>query len=139
MNSEDLFKLLLSGLLLFGTFFIVIGAFGLVKLQDFFRRLHAPTKASTLGLGGVLLASMTYMWFARGDLSWHELLITLFIFLTAPVTANFLAKAHMHGAERPENLPATGTESLWATFEAPDQYLSPNLTETKPETNLTER
>lgn len=40
---------LLSALLLVGTFFILIGAFGLVKLSDFFKRLHAPTKASTLG------------------------------------------------------------------------------------------
>lgn len=132
-------EIIISALLVVSGFFALVGSYGLIRLPDTMTRLHAPTKASTLGLGGVLLASMTYMWFARGDLSWHELLITLFIFLTAPVTANFLAKAHMHGAERPENLPATGTESLWATFEAPDQYLSPNLTETKPETNLTER
>ena len=134
-----IFDLIISVFLVIAGIFGLVGSYGLVKLPDLMTRLHAPTKASTLGLGGVLLASMTYMWFARGDLSWHELLITLFIFLTAPVTANFLAKAHMHGAERTENLPATGTESLWATFEAPDQYLSPNLTETKPETNLTER
>lgn len=132
-------EIIISALLVVSGFFALVGSYGLIRLPDTMTRLHAPTKASTLGLGGVLLASMTYMWFARGDLSWHELLITLFIFLTAPVTANFLAKAHMHGAERTENLPATGTESLWATFEAPDQYLSPNLTETKPETNLTER
>ena len=132
-------EIIISALLVVSGFFALVGSYGLIRLPDTMTRLHAPTKASTLGLGGVLLASMTYMWFARGDLSWHELLITLFIFLTAPVTANFLAKAHMHGAERPENLPATGTESLWATFEAPDHHLSPNLTETKPETNLTER
>ncbi len=132
-------EIIISALLVVSGFFALVGSYGLIRLPDTMTRLHAPTKASTLGLGGVLLASMTYMWFARGDLSWHELLITLFIFLTAPVTANFLAKAHMHSAERPENMPATGTESLWATFEAPDQHLSPNLTETKPETTLTER
>jgi monovalent cation/proton antiporter MnhG/PhaG subunit len=39
-------------------FFLLVGAIGLARLPDFFMRLHAPTKASTLGVGGVLIASM---------------------------------------------------------------------------------
>ncbi len=93
MNSEDLFKLLLSGLLLFGTFFIVIGAFGLVKLQDFFRRLHAPTKASTLGVGCILAVSVGYQLLLGEDPQPRELLITVFLFITAPVSAHLMAKA----------------------------------------------
>ena len=93
MNSEDLFKLLLSGLLLFGTFFIVIGAFGLVKLQDFFRRLHAPTKASTLGVGCILAVSVGYHLLLGEDPQPRELLITVFLFITAPVSAHLMAKA----------------------------------------------
>ena len=93
MSSQDLFKLLLSGLLLFGTFFIVIGAFGLVKLQDFFRRLHAPTKASTLGVGCILAASVGYHLVLGEDPQPRELLITVFLFITAPVSAYLMAKA----------------------------------------------
>lgn len=93
MTSEDLFKLLLSALLLFGTFFIVIGAFGLVKLQDFFRRLHAPTKASTLGVGCILAASVGYHLVLGEDPQPRELLITVFLFITAPVSAHLMAKA----------------------------------------------
>lgn len=93
MSSEDLFKLLLSGLLLFGTFFIVIGAFGLVKLQDFFRRLHAPTKASTLGVGCILVVSVGYHLVLGEDPQPRELLITVFLFITAPVSAHLMAKA----------------------------------------------
>ena len=93
MSSQDLFKLLLSGLLLFGTFFIVIGAFGLVKLQDFFRRLHAPTKASTLGVGCILAASVGYHLVLGEDPQPRELLITVFLFITAPVSAHLMAKA----------------------------------------------
>ena len=93
MNSEDLFKLLLSGLLLFGTFFIVIGAFGLVKLQDFFRRLHAPTKASTLGVSCILVVSVGYHLVLGEDPQPRELLITVFLFITAPVSAHLMAKA----------------------------------------------
>ena len=93
MTSEDLFKLLLSALLLFGTFFIVIGAFGLVKLKDFFRRLHAPTKASTLGVGCILAASVGYHLVLGEDPQPRELLITVFLFITAPVSAHLMAKA----------------------------------------------
>ena len=93
MSSQDLFKLLLSGLLLFGTFFIVIGAFGLVKLQDFFRRLHAPTKASTLGVSCILVVSVGYHLLLGEDPQPRELLITVFLFITAPVSAHLMAKA----------------------------------------------
>ena len=93
MNIEDLFKILLSGVLLFGTFFIIIGAFGLVKLKDFFRRLHAPTKASTLGVGCILTASVGYHLVLGEDPQPRELLITVFLFITAPVSAHLMAKA----------------------------------------------
>jgi multicomponent K+:H+ antiporter subunit G len=93
MNTEDLFKILLSALLLFGTFFIVVGAFGLVKLRDFFKRLHAPTKASTLGVGCLLAASVGYHLVIGEDPQPRELLITVFLFITAPVSAHMMAKA----------------------------------------------
>ena len=64
----------------------------MLRFPDFFMRLHAPTKATTLGVGGVLLASML-LTAARGSLGVHELLITLFLFVTAPISANLMAKA----------------------------------------------
>lgn len=83
-------------LILIGTGFVLIGAIGIVKLPDFFTRLHAPTKASTLGVGGLLAASMLYF-SARGDsLSLHELLVIAFLFITAPVSAHLLTKAALH-------------------------------------------
>ena len=45
-------------LIVVGAFFLLVGAIGMVRLPDFYMRLHAPTKASTLGVGGVLLASL---------------------------------------------------------------------------------
>ena len=44
-----------SALLVIGACFLVIGAIGLVRFGDFYMRLHAPTKATTLGVGGILL------------------------------------------------------------------------------------
>jgi multicomponent K+:H+ antiporter subunit G len=87
---------LVSALLLAGAVFTFIGSLGLVRLRDFYTRLHGPTKATTLGVGSLLLASA--IWFStRGEgLSLHEVLITLFLFITAPVSAHLLAKAALH-------------------------------------------
>lgn len=85
-------EILVTAFLLIGSFFVLVGAIGLVRLPDFFMRLHAPTKATTLGVGGMLLASMTHF-LALGTPSVHELLITLFLFVTAPVSAYMLARA----------------------------------------------
>jgi multicomponent K+:H+ antiporter subunit G len=87
-------ELLIAVLLVIGAGFALVGSWGLAKLQDFFKRLHGPSKATTLGVGCVLLASM--LWFGlMGKASGHELLITLFLFLTAPVSAHLLVKAAM--------------------------------------------
>ena len=93
----------LSALLLFGCFFILVGALGLVRLSDFFKRLHGPTKASTLGVGCVLVASVGYHALAGTDPQPRELLITAFLFITAPISAHLMAKAALalHMAERP--------------------------------------
>lgn len=84
-----------SALLVTGGVFALIGAIGMLRFRDFFMRLHAPTTASTLGVGGVLLASIVVHG-ARGQFGWRELLITLFLFVTAPVSANLMAQAALH-------------------------------------------
>ncbi len=81
--------------LVVGGIFSLVGAVGMVRFPDFYMRLHAPTKATTLGVGGVLIASMVASW-GRDDLGLHELLITLFLFVTAPVSANLMAQAALH-------------------------------------------
>lgn len=87
---------LIALLLVAGAGFALVGSLGLVKLSDFFRRLHGPTKAATLGVGGVMLASMVYFSVRGESPSLHEILITLFVFFTAPVSAHMLAKAALH-------------------------------------------
>ena len=82
-------------MLLVGAFFLLVGAIGLARFPDFFMRLHAPTKASTLGVGGVLVASMLWHW-GLGEWALREVLITLFLFVTAPVSAQLMAQAALH-------------------------------------------
>lgn len=90
-----LFELIVSFLILFGAAFVLLGSLGLAKLPSFFMRLHGPTKASTLGVGSILLASAMYF-SSRGSLSVHEILILVFLFLTAPISALLMARAGMH-------------------------------------------
>lgn len=97
-------------LLLVGGTFLFVGSLGLIRLPDFYTRLHAPTKATTLGIGSVLIASMIYMSAGKGTPSVHELMITLFLFMTAPIAAHMMAKAALHLRVNP--LPSTRNAKL---------------------------
>ena len=87
-------ELFISFFLLAGGAFALIGSIGLARLPDLFTRLHGPTKATTLGVGGILIASILH--FSDRGLSLHEILITLFLFVTAPVSAYLIARAALH-------------------------------------------
>lgn len=87
-----MFEIIVSVALLVGVFFTLVGSIGLLRLPDFLSRLHAPTKATTLGVGCVLLASLVS--FAdRGQLNLQGLLVILLLFVSAPVSAYMLARA----------------------------------------------
>lgn len=116
----------ISFLLVVGGAFILVGSWGLAKLPSLMTRLHGPTKATTLGVGSCLIASMIYFPAMGGTFSAHELLITLFLFVTAPISANMIAKAHLHRQGRgidanpaddiADGLPPAPEGSDWATF-----------------------
>lgn len=113
-------ELLIVLLLVVGGAFGLIGSWGLVKLPDAMTRLHAPTKSATLGVGCVLLAGMLNHRLAAGAWSWHELLIFLFIALTAPVTALFIAKANMHQTWPRDAIPRPAPRVEWSTYANPE-------------------
>ncbi|WP_320819605.1 Na+/H+ antiporter subunit G [Thalassolituus sp.] len=87
---------LVALLILIGGVFMLVGSVALVKLPDFFTRLHGPTKSTTLGIGATLLASVIWFSAIDGELRVHELVISLFLFITAPVSAYMLGKAALH-------------------------------------------
>jgi len=122
-------EILVSALIVFGGVFGLVGSFGMVKLSDTMRRLHAPTKATTLGIGGVLIGSMAYFFFADGEVLFHELMITLFLFLTAPVTANFVSKVYMLDSVKENELPLTETGHGWAGYNDPPENKPDNSLE----------
>ncbi len=95
MTMPSPVEIVIVALLLTGGFFSLVGSIGLAKLSDFLKRLHGPTKATTLGVGGILLASIVQHSALGDGLGLRELLITVFLFLTAPVSAHVMAKAAM--------------------------------------------
>jgi multicomponent K+:H+ antiporter subunit G len=96
----------------------LVGVVGLLKFDDPMTRLHAPTKVGTMGIGMLLLASLLAS-LAKGEPSIHELLIMAFLFVTAPVSANFIAKVTIH-RRTCETPPAPPKDSTWSTLDTPD-------------------
>ena len=89
-----------AALIIFAGLLAAVGSFGLVRLGDFFARMHPPTMGTTLGAGCLLVASMLVSTSVRGMPVIHELLITLFIVLTAPVNAMLLIRAARYRSAR---------------------------------------
>lgn len=89
-------EFIVSALILLGAMFALLGSIGLARLPDFFTRLHGPTKATTLGVGAMALASSVYFTATMPGFSLHEIAVMVFLFITAPVSAYLLAKAALH-------------------------------------------
>jgi multicomponent K+:H+ antiporter subunit G len=87
-------------LLMLGGALAAIGAWGLLRLPDFFMRMHPPAMGSTLGAGCVLVASILVSSAVEARPVLHALLLTVFIVMTAPITAMLLAGAAVHRSER---------------------------------------
>ena len=83
-------------LLVMGGSIILIGALGLMRLPSFYQRIHGPAITVTLGAGGVLLASMLYFTVLQSRPVMHEVIITAFILMTAPVVSMLLIRAAIY-------------------------------------------
>ncbi|SNR50421.1 Na+/H+ antiporter subunit G [Puniceibacterium sediminis] len=119
MNVTDLVEIIIAVALVIGALFTLVGSIGLLKLDTAMKRLHAPTKAATLGIGSLLVASMLHS-FAFGSGSLKEILIMVFLFVTAPISANFIAKVAIHrGQDMPP--PEPPKDQNWATLNPTDE------------------
>jgi len=101
--------IVIAFLLVVGCFFTLLGAIALLKLRDFFQRVHGPAKASTLGVGCILIASIVYHATNGSGVHPREILITVFLFLTAPISAHLMSRAALSLMDErpphPERLP----------------------------------
>lgn len=83
-------------LLILGGLIVLIGTLGLMRLPDFYQRIHGPAVTITLGTGCILIASMIFFTALQSRPVIHELLITAFVLLTAPVVAMLLIRAAVY-------------------------------------------
>lgn len=128
MSWDMIGELAVALCLFIGAFFTLVAGIGLLKLNGPMPRLHAPTKVGTLGVGAMLLASVIHS-YTQGDQSFHELLILAFLFVTAPISANFISKVNIH--ERACLMPPEPPKNAsWSTLaKAADETAVVNLPE----------
>ena len=92
--------ILASAFLLFGAFLNLTGSLGMLRLGSFYDRIHAPTLGTTLGIGSVLIASILFFSVLQTRPVIHEVLITVFMVVTTPVTLMLLACAALYRDRR---------------------------------------
>jgi multicomponent K+:H+ antiporter subunit G len=80
-------------LLIGGGLLTVIGSIGLIRLQNFFARMHGPSLGNTLGAGSVLICSILTSSALLDRAVLHEIVIAACIFINSPVTAMMLMRA----------------------------------------------
>ena len=88
---ELILDLISAGLLAAGSIFVLIGAFGLIRLPDFYTRLHAAGITDTLGAELILLGLMFQAGLSLVTIK--LILISLFIFFTSPTATHAVANA----------------------------------------------
>ena len=83
-------------LLALGASIILVGALGLLRLRTFYQRIHGPAITITLGAGCILLASMLYFTVDQARLVIHEVIISIFLLMTAPVVSMLIMRAAVY-------------------------------------------
>ncbi|SDQ47785.1 monovalent cation/H(+) antiporter subunit G [Virgibacillus salinus] len=95
-----IFNLIIAFFLLSGTFFILSSSIGIVRFPDVYTRLHAATKASTLGIAGILIGAFLFLYVSDSIVSGKLLLAIVFTLLTAPVSGHMISRAaHRNGVK----------------------------------------
>ena len=84
---------LVAVLLLASGVFSVVGALGLLRLEAFFQRMHAPALTTTFGNWSAVLASVVHFLALASGPTLHALLIVILLAVSAPVTTTLLARA----------------------------------------------
>lgn len=113
-------------LMVFGVFFILIAGIGLLRMPDLYLRMSAATKASTLGLGLILLGTVLY--FGELGIASRAIATIIFVLLTAPVSAHMIGRAaYTNGVPLWEG---TEVDELQGRYDEPAQVLHGSETKT---------
>lgn len=113
-------------LLVIGATIILIGALGLLRLPTFYQRIHGPAITVTLGAGCLLLASMLYFTVAQSRLVIHEIIIAVFLLMTAPVVSMTIMRAAVYRDLRMRKHDAGATAGdVYAILDEPEEGKTP--------------
>jgi multicomponent Na+:H+ antiporter subunit G len=91
-----------------GLFFYFVGVLGLIRMPDVFCRMHATTKCDTMGAGLIFIGLI--IWQGTTFVSLNIFIILLFIWLTNPTAAHYIAKSEYTTRHIDEN--STDEEAL---------------------------
>lgn len=84
--------------LLGGSFFAIVGGVGIVRLPDFFSRLHGGGVTDTMGAGLIMVGLMLQSGLALGTVK--LLMVLFFLLVTSPTACHALAQSALaHGLE----------------------------------------
>lgn len=109
--------LIAAALMLIGAFFVFVSALGAIRMPDLFMRMHAATKAGTLGAGLVLAAAVVV--FGTTAVTTKAVLVFLFLLLTTPVGAHVLGRAaYYDGVELWDRTEVDALEGMYDEDEA---------------------
>lgn len=105
-------------LLLLGGAFALIAALGVLRLPDLLTRMHASTKAGTLGSSLILIAAA--MIYAETEVTVRVIAIIIFLMLTAPIGAHMIGRASLPHNIRARKLADTAVEKGQTEITAQD-------------------
>jgi multicomponent K+:H+ antiporter subunit G len=108
-------------LLIASGFLTLTGSLGLLRLPTFYSRIHAPTLGNTLGVFGVLLASILVSSTLEERWVVHQILITVFLVITSPVTAMLLMRAAIK-RQKPATPPPDASPDRFSPAAAPSTF-----------------
>lgn len=92
MNAQLWTEIAVAALLVLSGLFVLLSAFGFLRMPSFFLRMHPPALAYTLGSWCVAIAGVLYFSMLQGQLVLHPLLIPILLGITMPVTTLLLAR-----------------------------------------------
>jgi multicomponent Na+:H+ antiporter subunit G len=117
MTTTLLVDLVAMVLAVLGVLLQLVAALGVLRMPDLLTRMHASSKAATLGTALILLAVGIH--FGRSDILARTGLIILFLLLTAPVAAHMIGRAGYRDSRADSN--ENVIDEYRATLEAEDQ------------------
>lgn len=102
MQENEIILYITGTLCIIGAVFTLIAAIGVLRLNDLYMRMHAASKAGTLGSCVILIAIAIYS--GESEVVLRALAGVIFFLLTAPISAHLLARAAYTVGYQPCNL-----------------------------------